>query len=189
MYCTRCGKQIDYESTICDECLGKSIRNGERVSMPTPPKAPEEGAPPRQATPAYADPIVKPVNQTSEHYGNAVSTVSTKTEVVNKNDRMYKFGKALTSAIFAFAAMSFFVILMSVAEYEISLITTASLFGIGLAIPGLVNGIVALTSVVSYKNENNLTPIAPMVLSIVGVAYSGICILVSFGYLVTCFTY
>ena len=157
MYCTQCGKEIDYEALLCDECLGKSMRNRENVR----PTAPAQTDAERVSTELHIDP--------------ALPTDASPADA--KKNRMYKFPLSLTATILSFVAFIMLSVASNTSTYGAYLI--GSIISACISIAGLVIGIIALKSVVRYKKENDLTPIAPLVLSIVGTAYGGLTLLIS----------
>ena len=80
MYCTRCGKEIDYNATVCNECLAKEAAE----------KAAKESA----ATNIFDEP-------------DGFSTAYTAPAASGENTRMRGFGAALTGVILSFVGLMF----------------------------------------------------------------------------------
>ncbi len=195
MYCTRCGKKIDYDSFVCNECRAAEEalvnQSNEPVAEPAPEvKVESETVAPETAQPAAA-PVEEPKTETAnptptnpQYYYSAQSTsyaqyqAPQNAQPVNApvgNPRMIGFGKALASAIlsvvgYIFALVAFFV----AAEGAVSSGLVLFMMTLGMVIPALILGIQSIKTSARVASQNLPRPIPTLVLGIVGAAFSGL---------------
>ena len=103
MFCTRCGKQIDYDQPVCNECL-QELLQGEQTKAQPQPQPTYEQPTYQQAQPTYQQPVYQ---QPQPAYNYAPTAPIAEKPVVIKDGKK-AFGKALTSTILstiAFIAM------------------------------------------------------------------------------------
>lgn len=153
MYCSKCGKKIDYDSPICKEC-----EEAEKSLSETFFK--EEEFFEDKAESSFENPYPDSPHPSS-------TQPSTKLE---------GFGKALTSTILGFRALvNFFKYANAVSaglEYLFLIL------GIGLAIPALILGIKSIKVYRRVKKEGNVKPVATLILGIVGLVFGALVLLI-----------
>ena len=151
MYCRKCGKQIDYDSEFCLDC-----------------RAEEQ---------AYIQIIESHTHTNSEAQQAAPA---------QKGARMFGFKRALTSTIMGFASIvafyvSFIFLLLFLSDTTESASTVLLIIvffipfaciGVALCIISLIFGIKSITVSRKRYKEGYPTPIATLVLGIVGVYFS-----------------
>lgn len=141
MYCTKCGKWIDYEATVCNEC-----RAAEEV-----------------ASAAAENREAEPRPDVSDMFTPAPFEIDPK-------NRMFGFGKALTSAILGFFGFlfSYIALVAGIIEPGAGIV----LFILGLP-PTIISIIFGIQSIKAFKKRSAngcAKPIATLVLGIHGVA-------------------
>lgn len=201
MYCTRCGKKIDYDAFVCNECRAQeeALLNGTPAEEPkaeaAEPIAAEE---PVATATATAEPVVEPASEPVKdestysapqnqqyYYSNPNNAYTPYTpyqpqptvqpEIPAGNPRMFGFGKALASTILSFVAYIFSAITMGVATVEFSGATVVLLMmTLGMAIPALVMGVQSIKTFTRAGSLNLPRPIATLVLGIVGTAITAL---------------
>ena len=147
MYCNKCGKYIDYDATVCNEC--KAQEEAER----------------KQREQKFEDRLKDEL----------------RFRPAGSYSRMYGFIPALVAAILGHVAFSLsmasfgaFVRADSIRIWHVLLIYSFLTFpGFACGVFGLRFGINGL-KLVQRSKENGVTPIAPMVLDIVGIVSSGV---------------
>ena len=95
MFCTRCGKQIDYDQPVCNECL-QELLQGEQAKAQPQPQPTYEQPTYQQAQPTYQQPVYQQP-QPAYNYAPAAPVAEEKPVVVKNGKKA--FGKALTSTI------------------------------------------------------------------------------------------
>ncbi len=210
MYCTRCGKKIDYDAFVCNECVKQEQEAFAEVKA-------EEPAPTVEATPetvteepvaATAEPVQEPVNPQPNYtapnnqqyyysnpnttyqqganqapYQNNVYATYTpyQPQPTTGNPRMNGFGKALASTILGFFAYFFSAITLGVAEVgEITATLVLLMMTLGMAIPSLIMGIKSIKTFTSAPKLGLPRPIATLVLGIVGLSFAAIGLFICF---------
>ena len=161
MYCSKCGKQIDYESTVCAECVAK-MANKAGESAPSADVAPVVAAAP-EVTHVIA------------------------ASAPQANTRMLGFGKALASTILSFASI-FLVIfsLVSIATFLFGLGIFLLLASIAAIVISIIFGIKSIKTFIVAKKAGTGTPVATLVLGINGLvtaAFSALYVII-FGFAV-----
>ena len=151
MYCKKCGKKLDYDGDLCEECRNRELVYGD-----------EEKKAEAETTSTTYDPFDEPpigVNPASG-YGNSAY-------VPDNGDRMHGFGKALTAAI-----------LSEVAVVSVALGVFLILATIAMAVISLVFGIQSIKTFVADKNAGKVKPIATLVCGIAGVVAAAVALFV-----------
>ncbi len=155
MYCRKCGKFITYDAEVCNECKLAEEQNQANFGAQTEPIY--------YATPVEQQP--QPMNEGS------VTT---------------SLGKGIASAILAFIAYIFSAMALGAVAAAIELGggigigVVLLMFTLGTGIPGLVMGIKAIKVFVAEKNAGRRKPIPTLILGIVGTAFAGIALFLSF---------
>lgn len=159
MYCTKCGKLIDGDASLCPECEAKAKAKVEADSAPQSATA--------QNTTVYTAPPQPAPQQTSVDPTNSV---------------MYGFGKALTSTILGLIGYFFAIIAyygsigsgMAVRESSIVLYVLMTLLSIPFFILSIIFGPKSIKAFVAQKNAGKKKPIPALVLGIVGTVFAGL---------------
>lgn len=165
MYCTKCGKQIDYDAIVCNECLEKERL--ENLSGDTNEFREEE----LKSEPEYRE-VPKYQYDMTEEAAPAQSGTS--------NPRMFGFGRALTSTILGFIGWIFSYIALIVCavaiseEDAIAAGIVLNLFATGLSVPSLILGIKSVIGFKSRVSKGAVKPIPSLILGIVGLSFSAL---------------
>ena len=156
MYCKKCGKKLDYESDICNECA----QNDEFFSA----EPIIEPAPQPQPAPVYAEPVAAPAPAAP---------------IDPTNTRKYGIGKAITSIILGFVGyiISYLVLTVLTAimespgapEIESPALMFFVFVSLGLAIPSLILGIKSIITFIKRAKGGYVKPIPTLILGIIGV--------------------
>ena len=160
MYCSKCGKQIDYESTVCAECVAKMANNAEVT------------APAAEATPAV---VTAP---------EVSHVIAASPEV---NTRMLGFGKALASTIISFVSIFFMVFsIAAIGSMMFGLGIFLLLATVAAVVVSIIFGIKSIKNFVVAKKAGTGVPVATLVLGINGLATAAFCALylIIFGFAV-----
>lgn len=185
MFCSKCGKEIDYEADVCNECAAEAAHANEE---------------------AVEESVVATVDVTEEAVDVPVACDCAAAEEPEEFNNMYNFKPALTNTIVACVsgaissamASSFF------ASFYQAILGGRLQFwapSIGAAILALVGGIAfgivsiifltksipVLKDTIAYKNKHGKTPIAPFILSIVSVVLNAINLLSCVMYIISGF--
>ena len=139
-YCTKCGKYIDYDATICNECKQAEEQAKKEVAQ---------------------DFGFEQSEFTNTNYSNSYSNSTTFTnDTVNatpvpaqQGSIMTGFGKALTAVILATVASLFLSFLTEFTDVDVAYILAA--FTIGLSIPSLILGIQSIKCFLREKAKGN----------------------------------
>lgn len=156
MYCKKCGKKLDYESDICNECA----QNDEFFSA----EPIIEPAPQPQPAPVYAEPVAAPAPAAP---------------IDPTNTRKYGIGKAITSIILGFVGyiISYLVLTVITSIMEetgtVEFVSPAMMFlvlvSLGLAIPSLILGIKSIVTFIKRAKGGYVKPIPTLILGIIAV--------------------
>ena len=158
MYCKKCGKKLDYDGDLCEECRNRELVYGDEQT-----KA-------ETASTAY-DPFDEPSTDANRATGNGNVAYMPSGE---NGDRMHGFGKALTSAILGDVGvvLAYFGIYASI--FSVGLGIFLILGSIALAVLGLVFGIQSVQTFIADKNAGRVKPIATLVCGIIGIVGSAV---------------
>lgn len=178
MYCTRCGKKIDYDARVCRECEAEMAAKATVTDTYAAEQATQNVEQPVQQ-PQYPAQPVQPVQPAGS--------------------RMEGFGGALRSAIFATVAVILSIVTYVLGVVDLAISSTPGVEGaasstgvpflffmlvtIGMIIPALIKGIDAIKCFKREKSAGRLKPIATLILGIAGVsaaAYASFFVSISF---------
>lgn len=165
MYCRKCGKWIDGDAQLCQDCQEDTKQNEEFFS------APKTAAPENSNTYTAPNPAPNPAPAQPQY--------------VDTGSVMYGFGKALTSTIlgivgFIFACVSYAGIAVAGATSSWALYVVMTLFSVACTVIALVFGPMSIKAFVTQKNAGKKKPIPALVLGIVGVVWAAISVLYLF---------
>jgi hypothetical protein len=100
MYCTNCGKKIDYDAPICDECRGRLARESAEESVDFEETATAESV---ESATVESEAVTEESATHTDTTDYTVESVVAETLDPNYCDsRMKGFGMGLTSAILGF---------------------------------------------------------------------------------------
>lgn len=176
MYCTKCGKQIDYDSPICKECVDEmavAAAPAETVEPEAEQSVIEQSVTEQTELQPGESAEVAPVSFVVEPTPSPVAQPT----AGGSNLRMRGFGKALTSTILGFIGYFFSVFSMAMLVTEDPDVAIAGgvffVMSLPLAIIPLVFG---LKSIGLFKSTPSGTPkpIAALILGIVGVFFAAL---------------
>ena len=197
MYCTRCGKKIDYDAFVCNECVKQEQEAFAEVKT-------EESAPALEATPetvteepvadtATAEPVQEPAQEpvnpqptytapnNQQYYYSNPNTSYQQPQPTTGNPRMNGFGKALASTILGIFSYIFCFVAIEVAAFELAeSAVVLFLMALGMAIPSLIMGIKSIKTFTSAPKQGLPRPIATLVLGIVGLCAAAFSLFISF---------
>ncbi len=166
MRCMKCGKELDHDGNICDECLKNGVVFEELTEI-----VPVE---------VVDEPVPQNVNAPVKQQG----------------DRMHGFAKALLSTIFGNLSVFLMSSVLSTlsmneimeeagASYTVSWPNILiGLHGIVLMIISMVFGVRSIKTFIADKEAGRVKPIATLVCGIIGVVASAIAINLAFCWLV-----
>ena len=163
MYCTKCGKQINYDATVCNECAA-AANGAQRVQQPVyQPQAQP------QTTPSYLerDRMQKP-----------------------KGSVMDGFGGALSSTLMSFFSLLFEYITVALFANEtigVGVLVFMLLVSLVLGVIALIKGIDGIKSFVDAGKLRKVHPIPALILGISGIIFSAISLIYSFVFLIALF--
>ena len=181
MYCTKCGKQIDYDSPICKECVD------EMAAAAAPTEAVE---------PTIELPVIEQPEQTELQPGESVEVAPitytaepaaqpAAQPAANATLRMRGFGKALTSTILGFVGYIFAAFTMGMlgAALEDSDMAIAGVVFFVMSLPlTIIPFVFGLKSIGLFKSTPSWMPkpIATLILGIVGLFFAALSMLMLF---------
>ena len=140
MYCTKCGKWISYDATVCNEC-----------------KAAEAAQ-----------------NAANNDSLNHVFASSPYGAPADSQNRMFGFGKALTSTILGFVGFIVACIAMVAGIADTTTAVILFIMGTGMAVVSLIFGIQSIFTFKRRSAEGCAKPIATLVLGIVGLSLAAL---------------
>ena len=171
MYCTRCGKQIDYDAMVCNECAAKA-NGAQPVQQPQP-------------TPTYQQPVYQPQAQPKPQpsYFDQFKGLRSKGNVMDG------FGGALASTIMGFLSLiSLCIGLVSfIEEPAIGGGLLLMIVSLVLGIIALVKGIGGIKGFVLAGKLKKVRPIPALILGIAGIVLSGLSLLYMLIFLIALF--
>ena len=190
MFCSKCGKEINYDSPICYECISamanetqnQNVNAAEEAEAPVSiqqsleapvVEEPSNAAPVNNEVPLYAVPFAPmPVPQPRPQQQAPLTIPG------GKSSRMEGFGGALTAVILSTVGF----IMIYVALYAAVLgsaigIIFGALLTLAPYIIALVLGIKSITTFVSVKRSGRPVPIATLIMGIEALATSAIMIM------------
>ena len=186
MYCTKCGKQIDYDSPICKECVDEMAAAA----------APTEAVEPTIELPVIEQSEVEQPEQTELQPGESVEVAPitytaepaaqpAAQPAANATLRMRGFGKALTSTILGFVGYIFAAFTMGMlgAAMEDSDMAIAGVVFFVMSLPlTIIPFVFALKSIGLFKSTPSWMPkpIATLILGIVGLSFAALSMLMLF---------
>ncbi len=187
MYCTRCGKKIDYDSFVCNECLAQeeALKNQVQSDVSEPAvEVKEESEFVATVTDASAQEEIKtePTGTNQQYYYSAPGAAYNYQSQYNAqpspapiaNPRMIGFGKSLASLILSVVGVIFsFIAFIVAASEEAAAGAVLLIMTLGMAIPALVLGIKSITNSSRVAAQKLPRPIVPLVFGIVGTATAG----------------
>lgn len=141
MFCSKCGKQIDYEATVCHECRGAE-------------KTAESGY----------------------YYADAATYAPTEPVAPVESTRMVGFGRALTATILGFVAYVLSLIGLALFVLPVAGLVLSTM-SLAMGIVSLVLGVQSIKTFKALKNGPGGSPIATLILGIVGVVWAGFTLL------------
>ena len=188
MFCSRCGKKIEYDSPICLECISAMAEESQRKenAEQAQPKVSEEcieacsenvySAQNNAYCGEYAQPQPCYNGNVSLFYSEQpkintpVAVMGEQVEAGEKSTRMAGFGIALAGTIISFA--SIFLMFFSIVGLAVASAGGVILFMLTIAstVVSIVFGIKSISTFVSVKREGNPVPIATLILGINGLA-------------------
>ena len=182
MYCTKCGKQIDYDSPICKECVDEMAASA----------APAETVEPEVEQNVIEQSEIEQPVQTELQPGESVEVApATYTaqptpppavypSAGGANLRMRGFGKALTSTILGFIGYFFSVFTMAMLATEDPDVAIAGGVFFVMSLPlTIIPLIFGLKSIGLFKSTpaGMPKPIATLILGIVGLFFAALSLL------------
>ena len=189
MYCTRCGKKIDYDSFVCNECRAAEDALVGETKLDDSKPATEVNVEPESTVTETETPREQPAPNQQYYYSTQntgyAQYQNPYTEqpapVQTGNPRMIGFGKALTSTILSFFGYIFsYVALLLAVDGEPAGGLVMLLIALGMSIPALILGIQSIKTSARVASQGLPRPIATLVLGIVGLAFSALALFFSF---------
>ena len=204
MYCTRCGKKIDYDAFVCNECVKQEQEAFAEVKTEAAEPVVEATVEPAVEEPvatATAEPVQEPVNpqptytapNNQQYYYSNPNTGYQNTAYQNTaytpyqpqsttgNPRMNGFGKALASTILSFFGYCFALAAVEVAAFEMpGAAVIVLMMALGMSIPALVMGIKSIKTFTNAPKMGLPRPIATLILGISGVSMAALALLLGF---------
>ncbi len=182
MYCTKCGKQIDYDSPICKECVD------EMAASAAPVEAVEPAVEQNVIEQSEIEQPVQTELQPGESVEVAPATYTAQPtpppavypSAGGANLRMRGFGKALTSTILGFIGYFFSVFTMAMLATEDPDVAIAGGVFFVMSLPlTIIPLIFGLKSIGLFKSTpaGMPKPIATLILGIVGLFFAALSLL------------
>jgi hypothetical protein len=182
MYCTKCGKQIDYDSPICKECVD------EMAASAAPAEAVEPAVEQNVIEQSEIEQPVQTELQPGESVEVAPATYTAQPtpppavypSAGGANLRMRGFGKALTSTILGFIGYFFSVFTMAMLATEDPDVAIAGGVFFVMSLPlTIIPLIFGLKSIGLFKSTpaGMPKPIATLILGIVGLFFAALSLL------------
>ena len=188
MYCSKCGKQIDYEATVCHECAAASATE----AAPAPQQQAYQQ--PAYQQPAYQQQVYQQPVYQQQAYQQTYAQPAVRG---GSNPIMYGFGGALASAILSMFAFIFCMVLSGEMSYvgsyyyyfDEAYALVFTFFTWGVAIPSVVLGAASIKRFAEAKKRGQPAPIPTLILGIAGLALSALMLFISFIYFIVLVEY
>ena len=182
MYCTKCGKQIDYDSPICKECVDEmavAAAPAETVEPEAEQSVIEQSVIEQTELQPGESAEVAPANLVVESTPSPVAQPT----AGGSNLRMRGFGKALTSTIMGFIGYFFSVFSMAMLATEDPDVAIAGGVFFVMSLPlAIIPFVFGLKSIGLFKSTpaGMPKPIATLILGIVGLSFAALSMLMLF---------
>ena len=174
MYCSNCGKFIDYDAKLCKECEAELVKQTKSTDTTA-----DQDVPPYQGDmPPYGT-EVPPYGFYGQqgYYQPQMDPYSYSTEP-DPTNRMYGFGKALTSTILSFFGFLFAYISVVLGAFEPEAGVVILLISLPCTVISFIFGLQSINTFRARK-ATCAKPIATLVLGIEGISTAGVAIFVS----------
>ena len=176
MYCTRCGKQIDYDAPLCLECTAEMANKAREEKKYNESEMPRADHASEQT---YENSAQQTYTAPQQTY-----TAPQQTYVAPKPDtRKEGLGKAICSLVLSFLISTFGGMAIG---FMISELTGAGVFfalaTVAMGVVSIINGAMSIKTFKNVKNEGNPAPIPTLIIGIVGLAMSALSLLICFVY-------
>lgn len=166
MYCTRCGKQIDYDAPLCLECTAEIAAEA---------KTKQESAQPEVKATPVAEPVVNPAPQPAPQ--------PTPQPQAKPDTSKEGLGKAISSLILGLCVPVLGGVALGLMLSE--LVGGGVFFALVAAALGIVSILNGVASIKTFKNvvgQGNRAPIATLILGISGIVFAGLSLMICFVY-------
>ncbi len=152
MYCSRCGKQIDYDAIVCNECLAKE--EAEKLASQTPVQQPVEQQ------------VNVPVTPVQPEQGYYQQTQSTNEQPLDDGK-----GRAIAGVVMGGIAafLSIFAVSITMIYFAIGFVVFC-IPTIVLGILAVVNGAKSIKHFIYVKNHGGSKPVGTLIMGIVALA-------------------
>ena len=186
MYCTRCGKEIAYDSPICVECAKAAEEKMQQEQIEQQLNCNDEIIEPKEEPEAKEDTTQIPayeilysnVNQGANNTGSTVDSPAYTTPTAASNTRKAGLGKAITALITAFISslltiIGYAVIISSdlVTGVDENLMYTLGAvvagFGVILGLLPIIFGVLSIKTFAKVKKQGNPPPVATLVIGLI----------------------
>jgi len=180
MFCSKCGKEINYDSPICLECI--SAMADEKAAAEEK-KADAEPAVNEQQENKPEEPVYtynpQPQPQPQLYVVPMAPAAPVAPQTGGKSTRMQGFGIALAGTIIS-AVSIFFMMFAFIGALSVTIMGTLfTMITIGMCVTSLIFGIKSIKTFVSVKREGNPVPIATLILGIETIATAAFVMLYS----------
>ena len=186
MYCTRCGKEIAYDSPICVECAKAAEEKMQQEQIEQQLNCNDEIIEPKEEPEVQEDTTQIPayeilysnVNQGANNTGSTLDSPAYTTPTATTNTRKAGLGKAITALITSFFASLLTIIgyaavvssdLLSGVQEDITYTIGVVVAGFGLLISliPIIFGVLSIKTFVSVKKQGNPPPVATLIMGII----------------------
>lgn len=184
MYCTKCGKEIDYDSMLCLECtaaLAIQAKQEREAVRPDDVSAPFIN-PVAASKPDYSSVDSIPVPTYTADFKAKEEAPKTEAPQITMvvNTRKEGLGRAIISASLSLVNCFVFGLTIGLGAFGLSSGTVlAGSFLIALSIFSLILGIKSIKTFKNVRRAGYPAPIATLILGIVGVATTGYILLMA----------
>ena len=186
MYCTRCGKEITYDSPICVECAKAAEEKMQQEQIEQQLNCNDEIIEPKEEPEAQADTTQIPayeilysnVNQGANNTGSTLDSFAYTTPTATSNTRKAGLGKAITALITAFISSLLTIIgyaviissdLVTVVDENLmyTLGAVVAGFGVILGLLPIIFGVLSIKTFAKVKKQGNPPPVATLVIGLI----------------------